>query len=30
VPPGAIRRELERALEDRVHAAAELVGTYQR
>jgi Raf kinase inhibitor-like YbhB/YbcL family protein len=30
VPPGAIRRDLERALEDRVHAVAELVGTYNR
>jgi Raf kinase inhibitor-like YbhB/YbcL family protein len=30
VPPGASRRELERALTDNVLAVAELVGTYER
>jgi hypothetical protein len=30
LPPGASRRELERALEGRVVSSAELVGTYER
>jgi Raf kinase inhibitor-like YbhB/YbcL family protein len=30
VPPGASRRDLERALVDRVLAVAELVGSYER